>query len=91
VKQVVKVRVLPNEPQAASLAATLRSCNEAAAWLSAAMHAQQVRRKHDVQKRFYAELKQRFGLSAQPDRQGRRGLCRAESEHRRRQPRPTRV
>jgi putative transposase len=66
VKQVVKVRVLPNEPQAASLAATLRICNEAAAWLSAAMHAQQVRRKHDVQKRFYAELKQRFGLSAQP-------------------------
>jgi putative transposase len=66
VKQVVKVRVLPNEPQAASLTATLRICNEAATWLSAAMHAQRVRRKHDVQKRFYAELKQRFGLSAQP-------------------------
>ena len=30
VKQVVKVRVLPTEDQAAALAATLRTCNEAA-------------------------------------------------------------
>jgi putative transposase len=66
VKQVVKVRVLPNETQAAALSATLRICTEAASWLCAAMHAQRVRGKHDVQKRFYAELKQRFGLSAQP-------------------------
>ena len=63
---MVKVRVLPNESQAAALSATLRICNEAASWLSAAMHAQRVRGKRDVQKRFYAELKQRFGLSAQP-------------------------
>ena len=30
------------------------------------MHADRVRRKHEVQKRFYIELKGRFGLSAQP-------------------------
>jgi IS605 OrfB family transposase len=66
VKQVVKVRILPTEEQVAALAATLRTCNEAASWLSAGMHDQGVRRKHEAQKRFYAELKERFGLSAQP-------------------------
>ena len=30
------------------------------------MHAARVRRKHEVQKRSYIELKERFGLSAQP-------------------------
>ena len=66
VKQVVKVRMLPTEVEAAALKATLRACNAAASWLSAAMRADKVRCKHDVQKRFYVELKQRFGLSAQP-------------------------
>jgi putative transposase len=65
-KQVVKVRILPTQEQAAALRATLGTCNEAASWLSAVMHAAHVRRKHDGQKRFYTELKQRFGLSAQP-------------------------
>jgi putative transposase len=65
VKHVVKLRALPSEEQAAMLMATLRTCNKAASWLSAGMHAQQVHRKHDVQKRFYTELKARFGLSAQ--------------------------
>jgi putative transposase len=66
VKQVVKVRVLATQGQAAALWTTLRSCNEAASWLSSAMHTERVRHKHAVQKRFYAELKQHFGLSAQP-------------------------
>ena len=66
VKQVVKVRVLPTEAEAVALQATLTTCNEAASWLSAVMHADRVHRKHDAQKRFYTELKQRFGLSAQP-------------------------
>jgi hypothetical protein len=65
-KQVVKVRMLPTQQQAAALRATLAACNEAASWLSAAMHAAHVRRKYDGQRRFYSELKQRFGLSAQP-------------------------
>jgi transcriptional regulator of aromatic amino acid metabolism len=66
VKQVVKVRMLPNQEQSAALQATLNTCNEAASWLSAGMHAERVHRKHDAQKRFYTELKRRFGLSAQP-------------------------
>jgi putative transposase len=66
VKQVVKVRMLPSEEQAAALQATLRACNEAASWLSAAMHAERVHRKHETQKCFYTQLRARFGLSAQP-------------------------
>jgi putative transposase len=65
-KQVVKVRLLPTEHQAAALEATLRVCNEAASWLSAVMHAGRVRRKHDAQRRFYTDLRQQWGLSAQP-------------------------
>jgi putative transposase len=66
VKQVVKVRMLPTQDQPAALQATLRTCNKAASWLSTVMHAERVHLKHDVQKLFYAELKERFGLSAQP-------------------------
>ena len=66
VKQVVKVRILPTGNQAAALQATLRTCNEAASWLSTVMRAERVHRKHEVQKRFYTDLKGRFGLSAQP-------------------------
>jgi putative transposase len=66
VKQVIKVRMLPTAEQTAALQATLRTCNNAASWLSGRMHAERVHRKHDAQKRFYTELKRRFGLSAQP-------------------------
>jgi IS605 OrfB family transposase len=64
-KRVVKVRLMPTEQQAASLATTLRVCNEAASWLSAKMHEGGVRRKYDAQKLFYRDLRQRWGLSAQ--------------------------
>jgi putative transposase len=65
-KQVVKVRMLPSKAQQEAVAATLTTCNEAASWLSTAMHTERVRGKHATQKRFYSELKERFGLSAQP-------------------------
>jgi putative transposase len=65
-KKVVKVRLLATEQQAAALETTLRVCNEAASWLSALMHAGRVRRKHDAQRQFYTDLRQRWGLSAQP-------------------------
>jgi putative transposase len=63
---VVKVRMLPSEQQAAALGDTLGRCNAAASWLSAAMHEQRVCGKYEAQKRFYTDLKERFGLSAQP-------------------------
>lgn len=66
VKQVVTVRMLPTGVESTALAGTLLACNKAASWLSAKMHAELVHRKHDAQKRFYTELRARFGLSAQP-------------------------
>src|SRR5271166_4785 len=66
VKQVVKVRMLPTDVESTALAGTLLACNRAASWLSAKMHAERVHRKNDAQKRFYTELRARFGLSAQP-------------------------
>jgi putative transposase len=65
-KQVIKVRMLPSETQAEALAATLTTCNNAASWLSKALHTERIRGKYAVQSRFYPELKERFGLSAQP-------------------------
>ncbi|MEU0877939.1 helix-turn-helix domain-containing protein [Lentzea sp. NPDC005914] len=59
VKQAVQVRLLPTPEQAAALSATLLACNVAASWLSGQMHAANEYRKFDVQKRFYAELRER--------------------------------
>jgi putative transposase len=66
VKQVVQVRLLPTPEQTSALGDTLRACNTAASWLSERMHTDQVFRKFDVQKRLYTELRERFGLAAQP-------------------------
>ncbi|SMC54999.1 transposase, IS605 OrfB family, central region [Lentzea albidocapillata] len=66
VKQVVQVRLLPTPEQASALSDTLRACNTAASWLSERMYTDQVFRKFDVQKRLYTELRERFGLAAQP-------------------------
>jgi len=66
VKQVVQVRLLPTPEQASALVDTLHACNAAASWLSEQMHAGRVLRKFDVQKRFYAQVRERFGLAAQP-------------------------
>ena len=66
VKQVVKVRLLPTSEQASALLDTLHASNVAASWLSEQMHLCRVFRKFEVQKRFYADLRKRFGLAAQP-------------------------
>jgi hypothetical protein len=66
VKRTVQVRLMPTRAQAAALADTLRACNAAASWLSERMHTARVSRKFEVQKRFYTELRKRFGLAAQP-------------------------
>jgi putative transposase len=66
VKLAVQVRLLPTPEQAAALLATLNACNAAASWLSGQMHTAGIFRKFGVQKRFYAELRERFELAAQP-------------------------
>jgi hypothetical protein len=47
VKRVVKVRMLPTKDQAVAMDTTLRTCSDAASWLSAAMHADRIRGKHN--------------------------------------------
>ncbi len=58
--------MLPTEREARALAATLATCNRAASWLSGEMHAARIFRKIDAQHRFYTDLRERFGLAAQP-------------------------
>jgi hypothetical protein len=65
-KQVIKVRMLPTDAEAMALDATLRACNAASTWLSQQMHASRTFRKYDAHHRFYAELRERFGLASQP-------------------------
>jgi IS605 OrfB family transposase len=65
VKQVIKLRMLPSDAQAAVLEETLRTCNAASSWLSAQIHTVRAFRKFDAHRRFYTELRERFGLGAQ--------------------------
>ncbi|MFI1723272.1 RNA-guided endonuclease InsQ/TnpB family protein [Streptomyces sp. NPDC020489] len=64
-KLVVRVKLLPTPDQAAALEMTLRSCNEAANWLSTEAFARQVTSRAGLQALAYADLRAR-GLSAQP-------------------------
>ncbi|MFE7602676.1 RNA-guided endonuclease InsQ/TnpB family protein [Streptomyces sp. NPDC057494] len=64
-KLVVRVKLLPTPGQAAALEATLRSCNEAANWLSSLAFGHGRTSRAALQALAYADLKAR-GLSAQP-------------------------
>ncbi|MFC8951716.1 RNA-guided endonuclease InsQ/TnpB family protein [Streptomyces sp. NPDC057101] len=64
-KLVVRVKLLPTPEQAAALAATLRTCNEAANWLSVRAFEGGRTSRAALQATSYVELKAR-GLSAQP-------------------------
>jgi IS605 OrfB family transposase len=66
VKQTIQVRLLPTPEQASALLETLRVCNEAATWLSSNMRSRRMFQKFGVHKYFYADLRVRFGLAAQP-------------------------
>ena len=64
-KLVAAVKLMPTPDQAACLRATLARCNEAATWLAATGHAANTRRQYDMHKMAYAEIRTRFGLTAQ--------------------------
>jgi putative transposase len=66
VKLVVQVRLLPTAVQAVALAATLHACNAAANHVSRVGFERDVFSRNELQKLVYAEVKARFGLSAQP-------------------------
>ncbi|MGW6936592.1 hypothetical protein ACWGE0_41515 [Lentzea sp. NPDC054927] len=65
-KLVAQVKLLPTPDQAAALAATLHACNEAANCTSRVAFERNVKSRNELQKLCYREIKDRFGLSAQP-------------------------
>ncbi|MGW3648834.1 hypothetical protein [Streptomyces sp. NPDC000878] len=65
-KLVVQVKLLPTPVQAAALEATLRACNRAADHVAQVGFKRGVKDRNGLQKLLYAEVKARFGLSAQP-------------------------
>ncbi|WP_211294120.1 RNA-guided endonuclease InsQ/TnpB family protein [Lentzea kentuckyensis] len=65
-KTVVQVKLLPTPQQELALAATLYACNQAAGFVSRMAFERNVMSRNELQKLCYREIKDRFGLSAQP-------------------------
>ena len=64
-KLTLQAQLLPTSEQAALLEATMRALNEAANWLAGEAFARKTANKILLQKLCYAELRERFRLSAQ--------------------------
>jgi IS605 OrfB family transposase len=64
-KLTLQTQLLPTEEQAASLEATMRAFNAAADWLAGEAFARKTANKIALQKLFYRNLRDQFGLSAQ--------------------------
>jgi putative transposase len=65
VKLVAPVRLLPAPGGAGLLLTTLEMCNAACDWLAEQAKQTKIKKQYDLHRRFYAELRGRFGLSAQ--------------------------
>jgi hypothetical protein len=68
VKLTLQTQLLPTPEQAASLEATMRALNAAADWLAGEAFARKTANRFALQKLFYRDLRERFGLSAQKPR-----------------------
>lgn len=64
-KLVASVRLLPTPDVAELLRVTLERCNAACDWLASLSNATGTRRQYDLHKLAYADMRARFGLSAQ--------------------------
>src|SRR6266699_2495771 len=64
-KLVAAIKLVPPKPAAIMLMATLVRCNEAATWLAKTGFDARVFRQFDLHKIGYAELRTRYGLTAQ--------------------------
>jgi IS605 OrfB family transposase len=64
-KLTLQTQLLPTSEQAALLEATMRAFNAAADWLAGEAFARKTANKLLLQRLYYAELRTRFGLSAQ--------------------------
>lgn len=64
-KLTLQLQLLPDTQQADALRATMERFNAAADWLAGLAFEARIASKFELQKRHYADLRQRFGLSAQ--------------------------
>ena len=64
-KLIAAVRLLPTPEQAVLLRDTLERCNAACDWLAGLAADTKTRRQYDLHKLAYADMRGRFGLSAQ--------------------------
>ncbi|WP_217502637.1 hypothetical protein [Streptomyces lunaelactis] len=69
-KLVLQIRLLPTPAQATALEATLRACNEAAAWVAEVAFETRTFRNFTLRKHTYAEVKERWELGAQAAQHG---------------------
>jgi len=64
-KLTLQTQLLPDPEDAAKIMATVERFNEAATWLAEIAFGRKIANKFELQKLCYAELRERFGLSAQ--------------------------
>lgn len=64
-KLVAAMKLVPTKAQASALKATLARCNEACTWLAQVGHGAKTFRQFDLHKMAYADMRSRFGLTAQ--------------------------
>jgi IS605 OrfB family transposase len=64
-KLTVRIRLMPDGAQAASLAAMTERFNAACDWIAGELFARKLSNKVEVQRLLYHEIRQRFGLSSQ--------------------------
>jgi putative transposase len=64
-KLVAALKMLPTPEQAACLMSTLERCNAACSWLAERGFESQTFRQYDLHKMGYADIRERFGLTAQ--------------------------
>ena len=64
-KLTVRIRLMPNAEQAASLRAMTQRFNAAAEWIAEELFTRNLSNKVEAQRLLYREVRERFGLSAQ--------------------------
>jgi len=64
-KLVVPIRLMPDASGNVALRMTLERCNAACDWLATLAHDGGIRRQYDLHHAAYADIRTRFGLTAQ--------------------------
>jgi len=64
-KKVIQLQLVPTESQAESLTQTMRRFNAACDWLAGRAYERRLANRYALQKLYYGEIRDRFGLKAQ--------------------------